>query len=135
MGYLSKTTVKVDQDLKEGLDNQPHETFGYDDFDFNITNLRINPATLKPDFDYVEGEYLFDAATTETVIGSKITKHEFKVGTGVAGSNIWYPHVHWVQSNSGNVLWGLEYKIWQANPFTFSRYSVPAVTVCFAADV
>jgi len=101
--------------LKLILDTRPQIKFGYDDFDFNINNLRINPATFKPDYDYDNGEYLFDASTTETVIGTKITKHEFKVGNGVAGSNTWYPHVHWVQSDSGNVVWGLQYKMWQAS--------------------
>lgn len=78
----------------------------FDDFDFSVNNLRINPATSKPDYDYNEGEFLFDPAATETVTGNKITKHKFKMPCA-----LWYPHIHWMQSASGNVLWQLEYKI------------------------
>lgn len=82
----------------------------WDDFDFGVANLRINPATSKPDFDQDEAEYLFSANSTETVIGDKVTKHSYKIN-----ALAWKPHVHWVQENSGNVLWQLEYKIWPAN--------------------
>lgn len=108
---ISKGGSELDRDLREGLDNEPKGSAGFDDFDFSVGNLRINPATSKPDYDYNEGEYLFDPATTETVVGTKITKHKFKVGAGV----IWRPHVHWIQSQAGVVVWQLEYKMWAAN--------------------
>lgn len=108
---LDKSGAEVDRDMLEGLDGQPKETVGYDDFAFSVSNLNINPSTSKPDYDQDEDEYLFDASATETVVGSAISRHEFKIGTGVE----WYPHIHWAQSNSGDVLWQLEYKFWSAN--------------------
>jgi len=107
---LTKTEAQVEIAMLEVLDNQPKGTAGWDDFDFNVNNLRINPSTSKPDFDYMEGEFLFDPDTTETVVGNKITKHAYKVG-----AVFWKPHIHWAQSNSGNVVWQLEYKMWAAN--------------------
>jgi hypothetical protein len=87
-----------------------NSNYPWDDFDFSVNNLRINPATTKPDYDYNEGEFLFDAGTTETVVGAKITKHNF-----AQGQPEWRPHIHWVQSSAGNVVWQLQYKIWPAN--------------------
>lgn len=109
MGKLSKTTAEVERDLLEGLDGQPKSIVGYEDFDFNVNNLRISPTTSKPDYDQVEGEYLF--AITEEVHGNKITKHAYKIGAGV----IWYPHLHWAQTQNQVVNWQIDYKIWAAN--------------------
>lgn len=81
----------------------------WDDFKFPVTNLRINPTTTKPDYDFANGDYLFDPASTETVIGQDITSHTFKVPTAE-----WRPHIHWVQSQAGVVKWQLEYKIFAA---------------------
>lgn len=110
MTQLSKTTAQVETALLEVLDNQPHGTFGWDDFDFAVNNLRINPTTNKPDFDFDNAEYLFDPAATETVVGAKISKHEYKTQAAA-----WKPHVHWAQSAAGVVKWQLEYKMWAAN--------------------
>lgn len=77
----------------------------WDDFKFSVTNLRINPSTSKPDFDFTNGEYLFDPASTESIIGGEITSHTFKMPTAE-----WRPHIHWIQSQSGVVKWQLEYK-------------------------
>ena len=65
---LTKNGSEVERDMIEGLDNKPKETFVWDDFDFSVNNLRINPNTAKPDYNEIEGEYLFDDSTTETVI-------------------------------------------------------------------
>lgn len=108
MAYkINKTGTEVDRDMSEGLDNQPQETIGWDDFAFSVGNLQINPNTSKPDYDYDEAEFLFDDSSTETVVGKKITEHRFKVGTGVE----WRPHVHWIQESVGVVKWQLEFKI------------------------
>jgi len=111
MDRLTKTITQVETDMQEGLDNQPHSSSGWDDFSFPVTGLRINPSTSKPDYDYDEGEFLFDDASTETVVGKKITEHRFKVGTGVE----WRPHIHWIQESAGVVKWQLEIKIVPAN--------------------
>lgn len=81
----------------------------WDDFWFSVNNLRVNPATLKPDFSETEVEYLFDPSSTETIVGSRISEHRFKVAPSV-----WIPHVHWAQSAAGHVVWQLEYKMWGA---------------------
>lgn len=78
----------------------------WEDFKFPVAGLRINPTTSKPDYDFVNGEFLFDPAATETVIGGDITNHSYKVPTAE-----WRPHIHWMQSQAGNVRWQLEYKI------------------------
>lgn len=84
--------------------------YPWDDFSFPVSGLRINPATSKPDYDYNEGEYLFDASSTETVVGANISRHEF-----AQDQLVWKPHVHWAQNAVGNVVWQLQYKIWAAN--------------------
>jgi len=124
MTTLSKNAAQINQSLLETLDNQPHETFGWDDFDFSVNNLRINPSTSKPDFNYNEAEYLFDAASTETVVGAKISKHAYKTQAAE-----WRPHIHWAQSNAGVVKWQLEYKIWAANTAEPASFSTIVATV------
>jgi len=105
---LNKLATEIDRDFLEGLDNQPKESFVFDDFSFPVSNLKVNPATSKPDFNQNEIEYLFDGATTETVTGAAITSHGFK--KGVEGLE-WYPHIHWMQERAGTVVWELTYKI------------------------
>lgn len=108
MAQLTRGIQELEQDFDEGLDNLQKENYVWDDFSFPVSNLRINPATTKPDYNYNEGEYLFDASSTETVVGKQITKHQFKAG--VPGLE-WRPHIHWMQSQAGNVIWELQYKI------------------------
>lgn len=101
---MNKTSNPLIQEVYSGL--------VWDDFSFPVTNLKINPATSKPDYDQDENEFLFDANSTERVVGSAITSHKFKLGfEGMT----WRPHIHWIQENAGRVLWQLEYKIWAAN--------------------
>lgn len=97
--------AQIDSSVKKGK-----QDIYWDDFDFNVSSLLVNPATSKPDYDQVENEYLFSDSSTESVIGSKISRHEFKLQ-----ADEWRPHVHWAQSNSGDVVWQLEYKIWPAS--------------------
>lgn len=108
---LSQTFNKVQEAITQILDNVPSTTEGYDDFAFSVTNLTQQGANTKPDKDLLESEWLFDSSSVETLIGSKISQHEFKIGPGV----VWYPHVHWAQSELGKVVWQLQYKIWAAN--------------------
>lgn len=78
----------------------------WDDLRFPVQNLRINPATTKPDYDQDLVAYLFDAATTETVSGALQLPHDWNVGTELK------PHVHWYKTTAaaGAVYWQLEYK-------------------------
>lgn len=117
---LTNTGEEVQTDINEGLDNQPKDNFVWDDFAFSVSNLRVNPVTSKPDYDQNENEYLFDANSTETVVGSGITSHKYKLG--VPGMT-WRPHIHWVQEAVGKVQWQLEYKLWPANELEPASYT------------
>lgn len=94
------------------------DNYPWDDFDFSVSNLRVNPSTSKPDYDADEDEYTFDDGSTETVVGSRISRHEF-----AQDQPEWRPHVHWVQNASGNVVWQLAYKIWPSNTLEPSSYT------------
>jgi len=127
MPQVDKTTVEIQRDLDEGLDNQPKETYGWDDFAFPVNGLRVNPTTSKPDYDSTEGEFLFDDSSIEIVVGKQITQHRFKTGTGVE----WRPHVHWLQESAGDVKWQLDYKIDPANTAEGSYTSITTTTAEF----
>jgi len=103
------------------------DNYPWDDFAFSVNNLRVNPATSKPDFDETEGEYLFDDSSTETVVGAQISRHEF-----AQDQQEWRPHVHWVQEAVGNVVWQLQYKIWPANTVEPAYTTISAFTPEFA---
>lgn len=102
------TTVEADRGTAIAYQNDTAEIFGYDDFKFTVGNFRINPLTSKPDYEFNNNEYLFDKATKETISGSNITDHSFKDGAGI----IWYPHVHWTQTDTGKVVYRLKYKVY-----------------------
>lgn len=122
---LNKSGSQVDRDLLEGLNNQPKENYVWDDWSFPTSNLRVSPVSSKPDYDQTENEYLFDDSTNETVIGSGITSHTFKLGE--AGMT-WRPHVHWMQEGSGRVLWQLRYKITPAGGQEGSWVTITSTT-------
>lgn len=100
----------------------------WDDLRFPATNLCVNPATLKPDFDYTEVGFLFDAAATETIFAVAQMPHGYKEGSDIE------MHIHWepTNTNTGNVLWQVEYKwtnIGGTEPGTFT-----AITILDAGD-
>lgn len=109
----ARTITDINRDFDEGLDNDPKLNYIWDDFSFPVNNLKINPSTSLPNFDQNEIEYLFDDSTIETVYGSQITSHRFK--NNDSGTLKWRPHIHWVQTSTGDVKWQLQYKIWCAN--------------------
>jgi hypothetical protein len=78
----------------------------WDDLRFPVQNLRVNPSTSKPDFDFATGVYLFDAAATESVVCIAQLPHAWLEGS------ILRPHVHWYKTTAaaGNVYWQLSYK-------------------------
>lgn len=106
---LSQTFTKVQEAITQILDGVPSETDGYDDFAFSVSSL--SKKGDKPEHDLDEDEWLFADNSTESLIGSKISEHRFKLGPGT----IWYPHIHWAQESAGNVVWQLAYKIWAAD--------------------
>lgn len=122
---LAQTGSEVQQDIEEGLNNQPKENYVWDDWSFSTSNLKVSPVTSKPDYDQTEDEYLFDDSINETVIGSGITSHKLKLG--VSGMT-WRPHIHWMQEGSGRVLWQLRYKITPAGETEGSWITIQSTT-------
>ena len=78
----------------------------WDDYEFPVNNLRINPATSKPDYSFTDLVYLFDDASTETIGGNGHLPHRWYIGSSIS------PHVHWTARTTGDVLWRLNYKMW-----------------------
>lgn len=78
----------------------------WEDLRFPATQIRVNPATLLPNWDDTELGFLFDAGTTETLQIIAQMPHAWKLGSSI------YPHVHWMPTTTGagNVLWRMEYK-------------------------
>lgn len=96
-----KSVFEIDGTLKfEG------DATVWEDLRFPATNLKVNPVTSLPDFDYTEIGYLFDAGSTETLYIIAQMPHSWKIGSSI------YPHVHWMptNTNTGDVLWRFEYK-------------------------
>jgi hypothetical protein len=86
------------------------ETTVWDDLRVPAQSTRINPATSKPDFEIFLGgtrTFYFDPSTAETVHFAVQLPHAYKLGTDL------HPHLHWapLNTNTGNVLWRLEYTI------------------------
>lgn len=76
--------------------------------DMRFPASAVNPPGLvsDPDFDVVNGGWLFAAAGTEVVFVMAQLPHAWKERTELK------PHVHWQKTTSaaGNVLWRLSYK-------------------------
>ena len=66
----------------------------------------MNPVTAKPDYDYTNLGFLFDASTAEYVYIIQQMPHNWVAGT------IIYPHVHWspTTTHTGSVYWVMTYK-------------------------
>lgn len=104
--------------------------YQWDDFLVPMTRARINAATSKPDYDTFKNNvkaHLFDKASTETVTFDVQLPHSWVEGTEIR------PHVHWcpVDTDTGSVLWRLEYTIASVNG-TFG--ATTTIDVLDAAD-
>ena len=77
-----------------------------DDLRFPAIVGQRNPAVAKPDYDYTNLGFSFDASTQEIIYIIAQMPHDW-----VAGSTI-YPHVHWMPTttDTGNVYWAIDYK-------------------------
>lgn len=143
---LNKSFTDINTALAEGLDNQPKQNYVWDDWSFSISGTNVNKNTSKPDFDQDEISYTFDDTDEETIYGSGISSHKFKLG--VAGLE-WHPHVHWIQKAAGTVIWQLTYRLtaadsqesgtWTtitttASVFTYSSGSLHQITTFPAID-
>ena len=103
---------------------------GWDDLDFPVQGVKINPATSKPDIDFANVDILFDDSSNETVVGAGQAPHETML------SGVWYPHLHWTQSASGVVKWKLEYKFWDigdSEPAAFTTLTTVKVSHAYSS--
>lgn len=75
----------------------------WDDLRIPATQFKQG-ATSKPDFDFTNVGYLFDAGTNEEAYITCQMPHNWSEGTNLK------PHVHWVTTASGVVVWRLEYR-------------------------
>jgi hypothetical protein len=66
----------------------------------------FNPVSAKPDYDYTNKGFLFDASSEESIYIIAQMPHDWVVGS------IIYPHVHWMptSTNTGNVYWVMSFK-------------------------
>ena len=78
----------------------------WDDLRFPASPGRINPATLRPDFDYTKSCFAFDGGGTESIYMVGQLPHGYKPGTAL------YPHLHWAPTtnSTGFVHWEMRYK-------------------------
>jgi len=77
-----------------------------EDLRFPATPGQQNPAVAKPDYDFTNLGFLFDAGSVESIYIIAQMPHDW-----VAGGII-YPHVHWISAstNTGSVVWTIGYK-------------------------
>jgi len=106
------------QNLKAGIDNTLTpgtriQSTTWDDLRFPASGLNAPGPTAAPDTDSDTGLLLFDDGSTEVMSGVAQMPHAWAEGTEIR------PHVHWIQSATGNVLWQLEYRLIQAYNGTF----------------
>lgn len=103
----------------------------WEDLRFPATQLKVNPATSKPVFDYTNIGYLYDADSTETLFLIAQIPHAWKEGSGIR------PHIHWQPSstNTGNVVWQLEYKWTNVNDTEASEWTALTVTTASSGVV
>jgi hypothetical protein len=81
----------------------------WDDLRFPATQIKFNPVTVKPDFDYTELGYLFpqNDATEQLFVIAQFP-HSRKNGSDI------YPHIHYVQDESDEPVWKIDYR-WYKN--------------------
>jgi hypothetical protein len=79
----------------------------YDDLRFPATGINPPGAASDPDRDTTDGTLLFDAASTEIIVGVAQLPHSYKYGTNITA------HIHWcpTNTNTGNVYWRFEYEL------------------------
>lgn len=111
------------RDVSNGLRNAERrlsalEEVVWDDLRFPASAVNPPGSTADPDLDTSTGLYRFDAAGTELVCFQVQMPHAWKEGTSII------PHVHWLQTHSGNAYWRLEYRIVAPNGAWPSAWTV-----------
>jgi len=97
----------LDDELKRIADLVNVENTQWDDMRFAATAVNPPGLTSDPDFDPVNGGYLFDASSTELLFLAAQMPHAWRQGSIIK------PHVHWQKTTSaaGDVYWQLDYKM------------------------
>jgi len=96
----------------------------WDDVLFPATAVNPPGAEADPDWDMTNVGWLFDASGTEVLQIIAQLPHRYAEGGDI------YPHVHWqpTTTNTGNVLWRLEYR-WLNNGETAGSWTTADLTV------
>lgn len=83
----------------------------WDDLRFPAAGINPPGAGTDPTRDTTDGRLVFSASATNIIAVQVQMPHHWAVGTAI------YPHVHWSPSNTdtGNALWRLEYKVANIN--------------------
>lgn len=120
---INKTGLKLDQDLLEGLDNQPKENIVWDDLRFPAASINPVGSPSPPTLDTADpfsGTLLFSASATNSVAGQAQLSHAWKEGSEII------PHIHWcpTSTGTGNVLWRLQYQISDVNGTFPGSYTI-----------
>ena len=102
--------VNIIQDDVTGTLNF-HDATNWDDLKFPAQGINPPGAASDPDRDATDGTWLFDAGSTEVLIGIAQMPHSWEEGTPIL------PHVHWqaTDGNAGDVYWRFEYNIADVN--------------------
>ena len=87
-----------------GVESHTHD--GWDDLRFPASSFNPPGSASDPDFDGVNGVYLFAPSGTELIFLTAQMPHGWNEGS------VLHPHCHWYKttSASGNVVWELQYK-------------------------
>jgi len=103
-------------------------SLGWDDLKFPFAGFNPPGLVSDPDIDTDDGFPIFDAGSTEMLVGGAQMPHAWKAGSPIR------PHIHWspTDGNSGNVLWRLEFQL--ATPGGTFPGSWTALDVVDAAD-
>ena len=99
--------VQVIRNLNAFLLGKSNEAVSsWDDMQFPATAINPPGQASDPDFDIVNGGWLFDSTSTELIFLMAQIPHAWDVGTPLN------PHVHWQKTTdaAGDVFWQLDYK-------------------------
>lgn len=121
------------RDLIDSLvfaDGSPAETVAWEDLRAPFSQTRRG-ALSKPDFDTTNVGLLFPQNDdTEITYIIMQLPHAYKLGTDI------YPHLHWQQMNTNNVVWKFDYKwfdIGDAVPAAFTTVTATGQVVTYTS--
>jgi len=107
---LNKSGTKVDQDLLEGLDNQPKENVAWDDLANSLIGRRLYSNSGSVDYDYSENAIVFSqngdiTDDNDCVIWNLQKPH------AMSDNDTMNMHIHWEQTDNTTREFTLRYRI------------------------